>query len=96
MVVKEALHNIVKHSGATNVAINIFLASNKIKCTIVDNGKGIPSKNNSPSGNGLRNMQQRISETGGTLIIHSEPDKGTSLDFVNHFIPKQIDRKIQQ
>ena len=81
MVVKEALHNIVKHAGATEVAINVFIASNKIKCTIVDNGKGISSKKNSPFGNGLRNMQQRISETGGTLIIHSEPDKGTSLDF---------------
>ena len=28
----------------------------------------------------LRNMQQRITETGGKLIIRSEPEKGTSLE----------------
>ncbi len=81
MVVKEALHNIVKHSEATNVAISISISSNKLNCSIGDNGTGITTNTNSRFGNGLHNMRQRITETGGTLSIHSEMGKGTRLEF---------------
>jgi signal transduction histidine kinase len=81
MVVKEALHNIIKHAVATVVEINISVSQNKLTCFISDNGVGLSVTKNSRFGNGLRNMKQRIIETGGDLIIHSEPGKGTTLEF---------------
>lgn len=80
MVVKEALHNIVKHAEATAVKISISINPDKLDCSIVDNGSGFFTNKNNRFGNGLRNMQQRITETGGKLIIRSEPGKGTSLE----------------
>ncbi len=80
MVVKEALHNIVKHAEASRVEINIDLISNNMICSITDNGIGFSNIENNHFGNGLRNMQQRIKETGGKMVIHSEYKKGTSLE----------------
>ncbi len=79
MVVKEALHNIVKHARATMVTVHVSLASNKLVCSIGDDGQGFCINENNRLGNGLRNMRQRLVECGGTLTIQSQPGKGTSL-----------------
>lgn len=79
MVIKEALHNIVKHAGAENVEINISLFANRLCCSVKDNGSGFVIEKKNNFGNGLRNMQQRIAETGGQLSIYSETGKGTGL-----------------
>lgn len=81
LVVKEALHNIVKHSGADEVRINIVI-DDLFSVSITDNGKGINHAQKETPGNGLRNMQQRadtlkgrlqIIEQEGTTIILSVP-----------------------
>ena len=78
MVIKEALHNIVKHADASSVAMKISVNATKFICTITDDGKGmVEHKNN--FGNGLRNMQQRITEIGGVMHLESQPQKGTCL-----------------
>ncbi len=38
---KEALHNIVKHSGASAVVIKVALKGHTIEGSICDNGKGL-------------------------------------------------------
>ncbi|CAN5303068.1 hypothetical protein BH10BAC4_BH10BAC4_07600 [soil metagenome] len=77
MVIKEALHNIVKYADATKVNINVILKDNSISCEVSDNGKGFSKTDQRNFGNGLRNMQQRISETGGAFSITSAYGKGT-------------------
>jgi len=79
MVLKEALHNIVKHAAATSVEIVISIVSNKMYCSISDNGSGFSTERNSLFGNGLRNMQQRITETGGKFTVQSNYREGTRL-----------------
>lgn len=79
MVVKEILHNIVKHATAKKVVINISVELSKLRCSIKDDGSGFLTTQNNRFGNGLRNMQQRISETGGTLIMDSAPKQGTCI-----------------
>ena len=81
MVAKEALHNIVKHANANCVSIDISILLHTLCCSITDNGIGFKTNNQRPFGNGLRNMQQRITETGGSLVISSQPGKGTRLQF---------------
>ena len=74
LTVKEALHNIVKHSQADAVDIKLQ-ATKKLVIEITDNGIGF-AKNNTPAfSNGLYNMQKRMTEIGGRLDISS--DQGT-------------------
>jgi signal transduction histidine kinase/ligand-binding sensor domain-containing protein len=71
LTVKETLHNIVKHAGASEVEINIEV-SGALDMAIRDNGIGFHDNFQSRQGNGLRNMQLRIASIGGKLdILHA-------------------------
>jgi signal transduction histidine kinase len=69
LITKEALHNILKHSGATRVDLRIQLLDQNLQLEISDNGKGIQQQND--FGNGLKNMKKRIGEINGHLEILS-------------------------
>ncbi len=79
LVVREALHNVVKHSGASNVSIVLEMNEKGFRIRIKDDGKGFDPDNLQFPGNGLVNMKKRMKEIGGSLIIHSETGKGTEL-----------------
>lgn len=70
LVVKEALHNIVKHANATKVLIAMSTAEG-LTISIVDNGDGLPRHADLGVGNGLRNMARRMEVLGGTFRVES-------------------------
>lgn len=76
LVFKEALNNIVRHSGATNVRIAIGEESGWLLLTVADNGHGFELQKG-VRGNGLRNMRRRAEQLGGTVDIRSERGGGT-------------------
>jgi signal transduction histidine kinase len=73
---KETLHNVVKHSRATEVVITVGRTEKAFQFRIQDNGIGFDPEARS-SGNGLKNMKRRNQEIGGQLVIESAPGKGT-------------------
>jgi len=77
--VKEALHNTVKHSQATEVWLRIRFDDHTMQIQIEDNGRGI-STNHHP-GDGLRNMQQRMTELSGSMNVKTNPGADTTLTF---------------
>lgn len=77
MVIKEALHNIVKHAEASCVMMSIQINDSRFCCIICDDGNGIAASKKNNFGNGLRNMKQRMAEIGGQIDIQSQPEKGT-------------------
>ena len=79
LTVKEALNNVLKHSGATTITISLNCSDNILHIEIIDNGKGFSQKNKIFSGNGLYNMEKRIKDIGGKYEISSEEDKGTKV-----------------
>lgn len=79
LVVKESLHNIVKHSGATEVKIEFILDSG-LTVTVHDNGKGIDLAELRRFGNGLRNMQQRMQSVGGSFEVSARDGTVVSLN----------------
>jgi ligand-binding sensor domain-containing protein/signal transduction histidine kinase len=79
LVVKETLHNIVKHSEATEVLIKVSFTQECVEIRVKDNGKGFSVGDLSGFGNGLRNMEKRMSGIGGTCEIKSERGEGTSV-----------------
>jgi signal transduction histidine kinase len=82
LVIKEALHNVLKHSGAETVTLKFELAFNSLYITIHDNGKGIDPLKLSEFGNGLLNMNKRMGEMGGTFAIENR--NGTRIEL---FVP---------
>lgn len=87
LVVKEALHNVVKHSKASEVWFRISPGQDSFVLMVEDNGIGIdlqaenlsPSEGRIASGNGILNMSRRTSEVGGTLEIRCNSLGGASV-----------------
>lgn len=80
LIVKEALHNALKHSGASLVEISSRLKGNKKLFEVKDNGVGINSA--SESGHGLSKMSKRAVEISTVLKVESPPgNTRISLEF---------------
>jgi signal transduction histidine kinase len=75
---KEALHNVVKHAGATEVWLRLKIDSRQLTLVIEDNGRGFQRGAGAASGeDGLVNLGQRMTEIGGSFQQQSEPGQGT-------------------
>jgi signal transduction histidine kinase/ligand-binding sensor domain-containing protein len=79
LVVKEALNNVVRHSGATEVHLRIIAEEKSASVVIEDNGRGITANAADTGGDGLRNMRQRMAEIGGEFKIEGRTDTGTRI-----------------
>lgn len=77
---KEALHNIVKHAGASQVEIGFDLSSDQITVTLRDNGRGFDPDYVCEQSNGLTNMRRRIEDAGGVFRIDTGK-QGTAVVF---------------
>lgn len=80
-MIQELCTNIIKHSEATEV--NIYLTQGtptEINIIIEDNGKGFDPKNIvTQAGIGLKNMEKKVEQMGGTFSIDSILTKGTTI-----------------
>jgi signal transduction histidine kinase/ligand-binding sensor domain-containing protein len=80
MVVKEALHNILKHSGAAEARLSLKLQDGVHEIRVEDNGCGFQAERATASQrNGLANMRHRLEVIGASLRIESQPGAGTSI-----------------
>lgn len=75
LVVKEAMHNVLKHAEATHVYITLHKQHDSFSLTIQDNGKGIDMNNLRAFSNGLKNMKQRMQDVEIDFMI--ENNNGT-------------------
>lgn len=80
LTVKEALNNILKHSGAEEVNVNIIYSGKILEVEITDNGEGFNLVNYLAKGNGLGNMSKRIEDIGGNYSIFSSLNNGTKIN----------------
>ena len=89
LAVKEALHNVVKHSGASEVQIVAGLTPTEFMLTLEDNGCGflLAEASRKGSGNGLANMRRRLRKIGGQCEIEPLPGKGTKVMFIAKLTP---------
>jgi signal transduction histidine kinase/ligand-binding sensor domain-containing protein len=82
---REAINNVVKHAHATSVLIQLSVRPVELTVVIADDGRGFqatgkPDPARTNSGNGLHNMQQRMTELGGTCAITAGPEgRGTTV-----------------
>ncbi len=78
-VVKESLHNIIKHSCAREVYVGLQYQKQTVQLTIRDNGKGFDGKCVSRFSTGIGNMKKRIADAGGSFSLNSDEQSGTEI-----------------
>ncbi len=78
-IVREALHNIVKHARAKNVTIQIDSTDNRLIVSVHDNGIGFDPTAEFKGHIGLQTMRERCRQVSGTLTIDSDIGKGSTL-----------------
>jgi two-component system sensor histidine kinase DesK len=69
MCLKEAVTNVVKHSGATTCTVTIQSSRTELLLTVKDNGVGIPESARNCGGHGLQGMKERLEFVNGSLEI---------------------------
>ncbi|MDH4208617.1 MAG: GAF domain-containing protein, partial [Anaerolineae bacterium] len=83
-IAQEALTNVRKHSGATQVVTTVEFCNGTVKLTIQDNGRGFQPPGQArdlvEAGKlGLTGMVERAELAGGTLTVDSGPGQGTTV-----------------
>lgn len=84
LIFKETLHNIAKHSAATDVQVCISEPDGGFALAVADNGRGFHEKSVT-LGRGLANLRRRAEELGGGLHLASETGRGTRVTLI---VPK--------
>ena len=79
LCVKESLNNVLKHSMASRVEIDIE-ANHDLKIKIADNGIGIEQEKIRRFGNGLKNIERRMKGIGGNYTISNNNGTETGLE----------------
>ena len=70
----EAIHNVIRHSGARRCLLRIALAADELGLEVSDDGRGFPA--DLPVGVGTSSMRERAAELGGSLMLENDLDGG--------------------
>lgn len=80
---KEALTNVVKHSGANEVRLVVRVTDETLRVEVADNGGGLRTPDAaSGSHEGIANMRRRMEKLGGQFEIAAVPGQGTTVKFL--------------
>jgi len=82
LVFKEALANVVKHAGASEVRVVVRVENQSLHVMVADNGCG-PREPDPTSGahEGIANMRRRMEKLGGQFEIAGATNQGTTVKF---------------
>ncbi len=78
---REALHNVVRHSGAAEVRLTIAVTDGALVVAVQDNGRGLDHEAPEIGADGLENMRQRLAGLGGSCEITGAVNEGTTVRF---------------
>ena len=75
---QEALHNALRHSGASVICMSLSVRRHRVILEVADRGQGF--KEEVPAGGlGLASMRERAAAAGGTLTVRTAPGAGTQV-----------------
>lgn len=78
LAIKEALHNVVQHSEATEVEFHLAVTEAGLEIVVADNGRGFEPQPG--GGHGLKNLPARLAQMGGGCEVISSPGRGTQVN----------------
>lgn len=82
-IAKEALSNVLRHSGAANSSVNLQFDARHLTVRVFDDGRGIAPEQQNGSGHarhwGIQGMRERAAKLNGEFKIASSPAIGTEV-----------------
>jgi len=78
--IQEGLHNVVKHSRAQHVRVELSTDDREIHICLSDDGVGFETEGDRNGGLGLISMRERLRLIGGFMRIDSAPSQGTTVN----------------
>ncbi|MGE5735232.1 MAG: MASE1 domain-containing protein [Acidobacteriota bacterium] len=78
-IAQETMHNIIAHSQAKNVQVELGANDTRVSLRIIDDGVGFDPTHEG-AGLGLESMQQRARAVGGSIEISSSRNSGTRIE----------------
>ncbi len=78
-IVQEALANVARHARARTCLIRLVASGDELQVEVVDDGLGLPEWPR--TGVGLRSMEERAAELGGSWVVDSSVSTGTRVSF---------------
>lgn len=88
-ITQELVSNIVKHSKATQIGLQLLKRGRELFLIVEDNGQGFNTEDKA-KGIGLNNINNRLSSLGGTCHLQSSSSEGT---YIHISIPISIGEK---
>lgn len=80
-IIQEAMENVIRHSRAKNVDLNLYIHKNDVHLQIVDDGVGFNlNELNDRENFGVQGMKERVEALGGDFQIKSMNNQGTTID----------------
>lgn len=77
-ILQETLTNVVRHAGASEVAVRLSEQHHKLRLEVADNGRGATQAEiEDPRSFGLIGMRERVHPWGGTVVIEGKENRGT-------------------
>ncbi|MCH6575033.1 MAG: PD40 domain-containing protein [Bacteroidetes bacterium] len=89
LIFKEGMNNSLKHSNGNRVSFVTHIEGNDLEISLEDNGTGFP-QNIERKGNGINNMRRRAEKLDSSLLIDTQPGKGTKIIFKGKFPIKSL------
>jgi signal transduction histidine kinase len=80
LVLKEALHNIVRHARASEVRLRLEQEQHELRLAVEDDGSGLPPDGARVAGHGLDSMEKRVVDLGGEFSATSRAGVGTRIE----------------
>ncbi|MFG0215214.1 HAMP domain-containing sensor histidine kinase [Brevibacillus porteri] len=79
-ILQESLSNTLRHARATQITVKLFTLQEQVRLRVSDDGVGFDPDGEKMTSYGLRSMQERVAEVGGSMEIYSAIGKGTQIE----------------
>ncbi|MCW5721123.1 MAG: ATPase [Devosia sp.] len=79
---REVVSNVIRHSGATTLAVTLATGTERLSLRFSDDGRGLPEAALAGDGGGygLRNLRQRLEDLGGTVAFEVRAGTAIAID----------------
>ncbi len=78
-IIQELLNNVIKHSGAKEVLVQLTMKNDQLNIMVEDDGHGFDPNAAKEKGMGLKNIISRVNYLNGQIHFDSEEGKGTNI-----------------
>ena len=78
-VIREAMTNVLRHSGARSVQVDLTESGDTAVLVVLDDGRGVTAPAADQPGSGLDGLRERVAAVGGHLVTSEPPAGGYAL-----------------